>query len=85
MACIPTMALWHETWLRGLKPKVMVCSGEKDDQAISKLGDGVLGIPWDPRKDFIPPKVRNNLNPKKYGSDATLESVLILELIDITN
>ena len=71
--------------LGGFKPEVMVHSWEKDDQAILKLGYGGLGIPWDPRKDFIPLKIRINLHPKKCGPDATLESVQTLELADITN
>ena len=70
--------------LGGFKPEVMVYSGENDDQAILKLGYGGLGIPWDPRKDFMPLKIRINLHPKKCGPDATLESVQTLELADIT-
>ena len=45
--------------LGGFKPKVMVRSGEKDDEAILKLGDGVLCIPWDPKERIHSTQHRN--------------------------
>ena len=37
----------------GFKIKAMMRSGERDDEARDKLGDKVLGYPWDPEPDIM--------------------------------
>ena len=50
--------------LGGMSPKVMVKSGEEDEEVIRLLGGGVLGLPWNPRRDVITFHMGVNLSAK---------------------
>ena len=53
--------------LIGMRPKVMVRSGEQDPRFLDKLGGSVLGYRWSAKEDEIVMKIVANISPKKYG------------------
>ena len=70
----------------GMRPKVMVRSGETDPKVIGKLGDGILGVPWRPEDDTIPFRLSLNLTPKKSGEDMSIDETnvnIILSLLQV--
>ena len=68
----------------GMRPKVMVRSGETDPNVVGKLGERILGVPWRPEDDTIPFHLGLNLSPKKLGEESTVEDINNLELGEIT-
>ena len=53
--------------LVGLKLKVMVASGDEDSEAISLMGEKVLGHNWKPTEDKFVFKMKTNLATSKRG------------------
>ena len=50
-----------------LSPKVMVQSGEQDQDALDKLGGKVLGHIWEPVEDYLIFRLHVNLFEKQKG------------------
>ena len=65
--------------LVGLKPKVIVCSGEDDPKKLEKIGK-VLGLEWSPMEDTLSMGITVNLtskmsNGERKGPDLQVEDI----------
>ena len=60
--------------MTGLTPKIMIASGDTDEEALEILGDKVLGHHWNATEDKLVFKVTVNLSAarlkKKAGADS---------------
>ena len=68
----------------GLRPKMMVTSGETNKDALAMMGDSVVGVKWDPVADCFSFKLSVNIHKRDragqpIGPDLTPDTLYTLE------